>query len=187
MSRPDNCFVKRARLWAAMRDMSAFTLSQLAKRAGCSYKVAYRYSAFLCEYEYLRAGEGTRSVVYYLVKNTGPRPPYPYQGLRDPNTQQVVTDSHQQVWNALRIAQSCSIQELETITEVHPKNLRRYVGVLERAGYLRLLQRQHRPGSHHRWQLIRNTGVAAPIVAGQRAFDANQLKYYPDLAEDRRP
>jgi len=81
-------------------------------------------------------------------------------------------------WQSMRILREFSLADLQVTAEVTYDSAKKYVRLLERAGYLlRVVRHSGQPGSYARWRLVRDSGPVAPILRGglrpDRVYDPN--------------
>jgi len=89
-------------------------------------------------------------------------------------------EDRQKAWHCMRLRVRFTLSDLEVIAAIGYTNAKRYVRMLERAGYLRRVARSNgRPGVCAAWVLIRNSGPKAPIL---RTTDPPQV-YDPNTDE----
>jgi hypothetical protein len=89
-------------------------------------------------------------------------------------------DGCQRMWQSMRVLGTFTNSQLATVTEAAESSIRRYVGRLARAGFLRKVGR-HCVGNHVRenvWRLVRNTGPQAPRASPYGVTDLNTSKTY---------
>lgn len=88
------------------------------------------------------------------------------------------------MWCAMRTLMKVRISDLETMAGASRDNAQRYVGALEKTGYLTRLRTE--PGTaptsngHCRWLLVRNSGPEAPVYRPRNAdvYDRNTNEVY---------
>lgn len=170
--------VSRAKAWAAMQRLDVFTSGQVAMIAGASLQSTQLYLRRLMEADYLRIEQersGGNPRIYRLVCNTGAIAPYLETVVRDPNMASQVEDKRQKVWNAVRMLKVFRMRDLRAC-EVRDRDIQRYLRRLERCGYI------SRSGfnKNYTFQLLRDTGVAAPIPTGREVFDPNEQRTYQE-------
>lgn len=113
-------------------------------------------------------GEGQAAVASGIEIKSGPNAPF--QDVRGPMRDTL----RQRAWNAMRIHQSFTINELLLASTHGPEqdaknNLQRYLSALVKAGVLRRMRRRvagTRPSSNGflRYQLLRDLGEIAPTL-----------------------
>ena len=171
----------RQALWAEMRRLKQFTVSQLCPDRSRSYLV-YSYLRALEAGGYVRRTDrpSYRSrpcpYIYVLERDTGIDAPR----LRRDGS--VVTQglAREQIWRCMQILRNFSVTEVQmsATTPSVPVNdveVRRYINHLCRAGYL-ICTRPSRPGVLARYQLVRarSTGPRPPMVkANGQVYDPN--------------
>jgi hypothetical protein len=88
--------------------------------------------------------------------------------------------ARERAWQSMRILGSFTLPDLETTSGISLENARKLVLRLEQAGYLRRVSTHvTRPGMHHKWQLLRNSGPRVPVVRQGRPL----VVYDPNLNE----
>lgn len=108
---------------------------------------------------------------------SGPNGPLNLAAVRRPRR----TTQRDRLWSAMRILKKFTLGEILTLAgDGSESNAQHYIAALAGAGYLRQMHRRERGTSltsngFKRWQLIRDTGPAAPIWRKQRGelFDPN--------------
>lgn len=174
--------VQRSKAWAAMQRLPVFTSAQIAEASGASIQSTQTYLRRLREADYLaveqeRVGGSPR--IYRLVCNTGAIAPYLETVVRDPNMATEVADKKQRVWNAVRMLRVFRSSALNACG-VRSRDLQWYLRRLEKCGYV------ERFGFHknYTFQLVRDTGVAAPLPHGDALFDPNTQQIYQEQDDD---
>lgn len=90
------------------------------------------------------------------------------------------------VWEAIRALRKCTIADLCQITGADVWNVKRYMRALELAGYLSK-RRIKGMDSRFEYQLIKNTGLKAPVQKTIRCiWDPNNGEYWMDETERRK-
>lgn len=137
---------------------------------------------------YRASDRGLRAQDAGLWLRKGPKGPH--TGFQRPRRETVVDLS----WKLLRLLGRASAAEIAALLPVEPgrcggrapeANVRRYLKVLERFGYVRRLPRERRgPGwaGRDRFALVRDTGPLAPIWRPSRGALCD-----PNLDRDIRP
>lgn len=171
--------VQRSKAWAAMQRLEVFTSRQIEEGAGASAQSTQLYLRRLLAAGYVKLEQdrvGGYPRIYRLVRNSGPIAPYLETVVCDPNLSVEVADKKQRVWNAMRMLRVFRVGALKACG-VSPKKVQWYLRRLERCGYL------ERYGFHknYTFQLVRDTGVAAPLPHGDALFDVNTQQVYEVL------
>lgn len=91
----------------------------------------------------------------------------------------------QRMWKGMRVMRIFTTADVEATSEVCKEHVKKYVRLLARAGYLKLLKAcvHGQTNGHATWQLVRDSGPLAPRVLRGRIYDANQAKPDPALVE----
>lgn len=165
--------MRQVSVLAELRHSEAVTLDELTRRcAGGRRQVTTTIVRLirrgLAEREahgrYRLTAAGAEAVAKGLRIRSGPRQPWLHV------RRQVKRTTRQQVWTALRWLGKACVPELQAVVgdDAKPANVRKYLTLLERAGYvIRLAARE--PGTartsngHVRWSLVRDTGPKAPV------------------------
>lgn len=109
-----------------------------------------------------------------------PSPELPLATHRRVMVPRSAPDGCQRVWQSMRVLGTFTNSQLATVTEAAESSIRRYVGRLARAGFVRKVGR-HCVGNHVRenvWRLVRNTGPQAPRASPYGVTDLNTGKAY---------
>lgn len=86
------------------------------------------------------------------------------------------------VWEAMRALRKFTIADLCQLTRAEEWNVKRYMRVLELAGYLSKRSIKGM-GGRFEYQLIKNTGLKAPVQKTIRCiWDPNNGEYWIDKA-----
>lgn len=124
---------------------------------------------------------GRKAVTAGEIITSGPTRPLTQAEPRRPRRRTV----RDKMWAAMRVLQKFRIADLQTMAGASRDNAQRYVGALERTGYLIRLRPE--PGSaptsngYQRWLLVRNSGPAAPVYRANAGdiYDRNTSTAYP--------
>lgn len=171
----------RQTLWAEMRRLKQFTVSQLSPDRSRSYLVysylrALEAGGYVRRVERISAPARPDTHLYILERDTGIDAPR----LRRDGSPVTQGLPREQIWRAMRILRNFSVTEVQmsATTPSVPVNdveVRRYINHLCRAGYL-ICTRPSRPGVLARYQLVRarSTGPRPPMVkANGQVYDPN--------------
>lgn len=123
---------------------------------------------------------GRKAVAAGEIITSGPTRPLTQADPRRP-LRRTIRDK---MWAAMRVLQKFRISDLQTMAGASRDNAQRYVGALERTGYLIRLRPE--PGSaptsngFQRWLLVRNSGPAAPVYRAKAGdiYDRNTSTAY---------
>jgi hypothetical protein len=126
------------------------------------------------------SAEGRRAVAAGETITGGPTGPLTQAVPRRPRRRTV----RDKMWSAMRVLGKVRIADMETMAGASRDNAQRYVGALEKAGYLVRLRPE--PGSaptsngYCRWLLVRNSGPEAPVYRALSAdvYDRNTGEIY---------
>jgi hypothetical protein len=124
---------------------------------------------------------GEKAVAAGEVISSGPTRPLTQAEPRRPRRQTV----RDRMWATMRTLRKFRIADLETLAGATRDNAQRYVGALEKTGFLSRLRAEAgtAPTSNGicRWLLIRNSGPAAPVYKAKAAevYDRNTGSTYP--------
>lgn len=124
--------------------------------------------------------QGRRAIAAGETITSGPTKPLTQAEPRRPRRRTV----RDKMWSAMRVLLKVRIADLETMAGATRDNAQRYVGALEKAGYLVRLRPE--PGSaptsngYCRWLLVRNSGPEAPVYRVRLAdvYDRNTGQSY---------
>ncbi len=84
-------------------------------------------------------------------------------------------------WQSMRMLRTFTLPDLMATAEIGYDNIKKYIGGLECAGYLRRVRDKNngRKGGHVAWMLVRNTGPRAPrLQSDGNTYDPNKHKIY---------
>ncbi|WP_026784241.1 hypothetical protein [Pleomorphomonas koreensis] len=115
------------------------------------------------------------------IITSGPTGPLTQAEPRRPRRQTV----RDRMWTTMRTLNKVRIADLETLAGATRDNAQRYVGALEKTGFLARLRAEagSAPTSNGvcRWLLVRNSGPAAPVYKARAGeiYDRNTGISYP--------
>ena len=159
-------------IWSRILELDehtgTFTMADLTE-SDVPYDTVHTYVQGLLRAGYLKEVKPTRSPFdyprkhYRLLRRQRQAP-----AVRRDGSASMQRGGQQQLWNAMRKLRSFDWHELAAVAStpecpVAPGTAQRYVGLLQRAGYLAKVQ-PARAGRRARWRLKYDTGPRAPRV-----------------------
>jgi predicted ArsR family transcriptional regulator len=173
----------RPAVWAAIRELRTFTISDLAERADVSPATAKSYvydltaaSYLVIEEEIPASGRHRRRFRYRLERDTGVEPPR----VRRDGSEATGGRVQENLWRTARVLKEFTILELAASAsteecQISEGTAGNYVAYLHRAGYLLAAERRS-CGRAVRYRFVqsRYTGPLPPVVQRIRqVWDAN--------------
>lgn len=179
----------RAMVWAAIRKFGEpeFRFSDIitAFPKYSDARLIRFYVSRLHKCGYLeRMGHGVYS--YRLIRDTGPIAPVPHADqVFDPNCDGSGTDTSLKIWLGIRVLKRFDAYEVAACAECGMSSSRVYLRRLERCGYVAMFSAGS-PGKIKVYQLVRDTGSAAPIALPDgQMFDPNLSEFIAEVSEEQ--
>jgi hypothetical protein len=185
----------RERVWAAIRVLKSFTLSELSRRSKVEHEALRTYAKALERAGYIQLDDAEKKgkqseARYVLARDTGVEAPR----LLNDGTPSTKGIGREQLWRTMKILRQFTTTELalHASTDEHPvkeNEARGYAQFLAKAGYLHPIKKgEPRAGSKTIYTFVRskNTGPKPPMIQGiKQVYDQNigKVVYAPDPRE----